>query len=183
MTIYPSFPMKRVLIIIAGIVALLVVAFFVLRTVTKSNSPAAVAEFKQNGFTVDVNYCRPYKKGRAIFGGLVPYGQVWRTGANEATTITFGQDVSLAGQPLKAGTYTLWSIPSQQGWIVIINGETGQWGTNYDQKRDVLRVPVSTRPHTPPAEQFDITFTPDGNGTNMLLSWDTTEAIVPIRKP
>ena len=175
--------MKRVLIILAGIVVLLVVAFFVVRSVTKSNSPEAVAQFEQNGFTVEVNYCRPYKKGRVIFGGLVPYGKVWRTGANEATTIKFGQDVTVAGQPVKAGSYTLWTIPSQQGWIVVINGETGQWGTNYDLKRDVLRVPVSTRPLSPPADQFEITFTPENTGTDMLLSWDTTEAVVPIRKP
>ncbi len=173
--------MKRILIIVTGVVALLVVAFFVLRSVTKSNSPEAVAQFEQNGFTVEVDYCRPYKKGRAIFGGLIPYGEVWRTGANEATVIKFGQDVTVVGQPVKAGSYSLWTIPSQQGWIVIINGETGQWGTNYDAKRDVLRVPVSTRPISPPADQFEITFVPEGNGTNMLLSWDATEAVVPIR--
>ncbi len=175
--------MKRILIVLAGIVALLVVAFFVLRSVTKSNSPEAVAQFDQNGFTVQVNYCRPYKKNRSIFGGLIPYGEVWRTGANEATVIKFGQDVTVAGQPVKAGTYSLWTIPSQQGWIVIINSETGQWGTSYNPKLDVLRAPVSIRSLSSPAEQFGITFVPEGNGTNMLLSWDTTEAVVPIRKP
>lgn len=175
--------MKRILIILAGVVALLVVAFFAFKAFTKSNSPEAMAQFDQNGFTVQVNYCRPAKKGRAIFGGLVPYGEVWRTGANEATIIKFGQDVTVAGQPVKAGSYSLWTIPSQQGWVAIINGETGQWGTNYDAKRDVLRVSVSTRPLSPPAEQFEVTFTPEGTGTNMLLSWDTTEAVVPIRKP
>ncbi len=175
--------MKRTLIIVVGVAALLAVAFFAFKAFTKSNSPEAVAQFEQNGFTIEVTYCRPYKKGRAVFGGLVPYGEVWRTGANEATTIRFGQDVTVAGQSVKAGTYSLWTIPSQQGWIVIINGETGQWGTSYDAKRDVLRVPVSTHPLSPPAEQFEITFVPEDNGTNMLLSWDATEAVVPIRKP
>lgn len=175
--------MKRILIIITGIVALLAVAFFAFKAFTKSGSPEAMAQFEQNGFTIQVDYCRPSKKGRVVFGGLIPYGEVWRTGANEATTIKFGQNVTMAGQLVKAGTYSLWTIPSQQGWIVIINGETGQWGTSYDAKSDVLRVPVSTRPLIPPAEQFEITFTPEGNGTDMLLSWDATEAVVPIRKP
>ena len=175
--------MKRSLIIITGIVAILAIVVLVFFSVTKSSSPEAVAQFEQNGFTVEVDYCRPYKKERKIFGGLVPYGEVWRTGANEATVIKFGQNVTVAGKPVKAGSYSLWTIPSQQGWTVIINGETGQWGTNYDAKRDVVRVPVNTRPLSPLADQFEITFVPEGNGTDMLLSWDSTEAVVPIRKP
>lgn len=174
--------MKRVLTILGIIATVLLVTFFILRTVTKSNSPEAVAETNQNGLTVRVDYCRPYKKGRAIFGGLVPYGQVWRTGANEATLVKFDQNVTVAGQPLKAGEYTLWTIPSQQGWIAVINGETGQWGTNYDPKKDVFRVPVMSRPHRPMAEQFTIRFAPAPAGADMILAWDETEAVVPIRK-
>lgn len=174
--------MKRVLIILGIIAAVLLVAFFVIRTLTKSNSPEAIAQTSQNGLTVKVDYCQPYKKGRAIFGGLVPYGQVWRTGANEATIITLNQDVTFAGKPLKAGEYTLWTIPSQQGWIAIINRETGQWGTNYDPGEDVFRAPIVSRPHSPAAEQFTISFVPATGGTNMILAWDQTEAIVPIRR-
>lgn len=174
--------MKRALIILGVIIAILLIAYFSFRSFTKSASPEAVAEFDQNGFTVKVDYCRPYKKGRPIFGGLVPYGQVWRTGANEATIIRLNQNATIAGQPLKAGDYSLWTIPSQQGWIIIINGETGQWGTNYDQKRDVLRVPVSIRTHSPAAEQFTINFVPQTNGADMLLTWDQTEAVVPVRR-
>ncbi|MDB5242332.1 MAG: hypothetical protein JWP57_2957 [Spirosoma sp.] len=174
--------MKRVLIILGILSAILLVAFFILRSNTKSSSPAAVAQTNQNGLTVKVDYCRPYKKGRAIFGGLVPFGQVWRTGANEATLINFGQDVTVAGKPLKAGEYSLWTIPSQQGWIVIINGETGQWGTNYDPQKDVFRAPIQARPHSPLAEQFTISFAPASGGTDMILAWDQTEAVVPIRK-
>lgn len=174
--------MKRVLIILGILSAILLVAFLILRTTTKSSSPAAVAQTNQNGLTVKVDYCRPYKKGRAIFGGLVPYGQVWRTGANEATLISFGQDVTVAGQPLKAGEYSLWTIPSQQGWIVVINGETGQWGTSYDSKKDVFRAPIVARPHTPLAEQFTINFAPATGGTDLIMAWDQTEAVIPIRK-
>lgn len=174
--------MKRVLIILGILSAILLVTFLILRNNAKSSSPAAVAQTNQNGLTVKVDYCRPYKKGRAIFGGLVPYGQVWRTGANEATLVSFAQDVTVAGKPLKAGEYSLWTIPSQQGWIAIINGETGQWGTNYDPKKDVFRAPIQARPHSPLAEQFTISFAPASGGTDMILAWDETEAVIPIRK-
>ena len=100
--------MKRILLV----VAVLLVAYFAVRSFTKSNSPEAVAQIDQNGLKIKVDYCQPYKKGRKIFGGLVPYGQVWRTGANEATVIDFDQDVTVAGQPLKEGSYSLWTIPS-----------------------------------------------------------------------
>ena len=175
--------MKRLFIILGVIGAVLLIAFFALRSFTKSASPEAVAEITQNGLKINGEYSRPSKKGRVIFGGLVPYGQVWRTGANEATVIHLNQDVSVAGQPLKAGDYSLWTIPSQQGWIAIFNGETGQWGTQYDKEKDVLRVPVGARPHSPLAEQFLIRFVPQSNGADMLLTWDETEAVVPIRRP
>lgn len=174
--------MKRVLTILGIVAAVLLVASFAFRAFTKSGSPEAVAQTTQNGLTVKVDYCQPAKKGRAIFGGLVPYGQVWRTGANEATVIEFEQPATVAGQPLKAGKYSLWTIPSQQGWIAVFNGQTGQWGTMYDQEKDVLRVPVSARPHSPTAERFTISFTPATGGTDMILAWDQTEAVVPIRQ-
>ncbi|GAA4411625.1 DUF2911 domain-containing protein [Nibrella viscosa] len=174
--------MKRVLIIVGVVLVVLLLAFIGFRSYTKSFSPAATAEIEQNGLRIKVEYSQPYKKGRKIFGGLVPYGEVWRTGANEATVIDFDEDVTVAGQPLDEGEYSLWSIPSQAGWIIIFNKETGQWGTNYDQTKDVLRVPVTTRKREQPAEQFFISFVPQPEGTDMLLAWDETEAVVPIRK-
>lgn len=174
--------MKRVLTILGIVAAVLLVAFFAFRAFTKSSSPEAVAQTTQNGLTVKVDYCQPAKKGRAIFGGLVPYGKVWRTGANEATIIEFGQSVTVAGKPVKAGKYSLWTIPSQQGWMAVINGETGQWGTNYDQTKDVFRAPITSRPHSPVAERFAISFAPATGGTDMILAWDQTEAVVPIRQ-
>ncbi|MFD2571709.1 DUF2911 domain-containing protein [Spirosoma soli] len=174
--------MKRVFIILGIIAAVLLLAFFVLRSLTKSNSPEAIAQIEHDGLHVKVDYCQPYKKGRKIFGELVPYGKVWRTGANEATLIELGQNVTVAGQPLAKGLYSFWTIPSQQGWTAIFNGETGQWGTNYDQTKDVLRVPIVSRKHSPVAEQFTINFIPRSNGTNMTLVWDQTEAVVPILK-
>ena len=174
--------MKRILIILGVIAAIALVGFFTLRSWTKSSSPEAIAQIDQNGLQIKVDYCQPYKKGRKIFGGLVPYGQVWRTGANEATVIDFDQNVIVAGQPLDKGQYSLWTIPSQNGWITIFNSETGQWGTNYDQTKDVLRVPVVSQKHSPMSEQFYITFRPAANGVDMVLAWEETEAIVPIQK-
>jgi len=173
--------MKKFLRIAGLVLVLLVVAFFALRSYTKSKSPAATAEVNQNGVSARVEYCQPYKKDRKIFGGLVPYGEVWRTGANEATVINFDQDVLVAGQPLEEGEYSLWTIPSEGNWIVIFNRETGQWGTEYDQTRDALRVPVQSRQRDQVAEQFFISFAPQNGGTDMLLTWDKTEAVVPIK--
>lgn len=174
--------MKRILIIVGIIAAVLLIGFFVVRSWTKSGSPEAIAQVDQNGLVIKVDYCQPYKKGRKVFGSLVPYDEVWRTGANEATVVDFDQHVVVAGQPLDEGTYSLWTIPSKEGWIAIFNKETGQWGTNYDQTKDVLRVPIVSRRHSPKAEQFYISFSPSANGTNMILAWDETEAIIPIQK-
>ncbi|MGV3557712.1 DUF2911 domain-containing protein [Larkinella arboricola] len=173
--------MKKVLWIIGALAVLVLVAFWGIRSYTKSASPEATAEINQNGVYVKVEYCQPYKKGRKIFGGIVPYGQVWRTGANEATIITLDQNVTVAGQPLDEGEYSLWTIPSEGNWIVIFNRETGQWGTDYDQTKDVLRVPVLARKRNAVAEQFYISFAPQSGGTDMMLVWDNTEAVVPIR--
>ncbi|QMW00486.1 DUF2911 domain-containing protein [Spirosoma foliorum] len=174
--------MKRLLLILGIIAAVVLIGYFSLRSWTKSSSPEAVAQVDQNGLKIKVDYCQPYKKGRKIFGGLVPYGKVWRTGANEATIIEFDQNVVIAGQPLEKGEYTLWTIPSSDGWIAIFNSETGQWGTSYDQTKDVLRVPVASRKHSPMAEQFYISFSPSTTGTDMVLAWDETEAIIPVQK-
>ncbi len=174
--------MKKTLKIVAIVVAVLVVAFLGLRTFTKSKSPQAVVENTHNGLNVKVTYCQPSKKGRVIFGELLPFGQVWRTGANEATIISFGQDVNVAGKPLAKGDYSLWTIPGETGWTAILNKETGQWGTNYDEKQDALRVPIVSRKHSPLAEQFTMTFAPDSLGTNLVLFWDETEAVIPINK-
>ena len=163
------------------VVAVLAVAFFALRTYTKSKSPEAVAVFKQDGLEVEVNYCQPAKQGRAIFGTLLPYGKVWRTGANEATVISFNKDVLLAGKPLKAGKYTLWTIPGANEWTIILNSQTGQWGTSYDESQDVLRVKVASATKPDMAESFKIDFSPQDGGSDMLLRWDSTEVAVPIR--
>lgn len=174
--------MKRILIILGIVAIVLLAGFLAVRSWTKSKSPEAKAEITQNGLTAQVDYCQPAKKGRKIFGGLVPYGQVWRTGANEATIIRFDENVLVAGQPLDKGKYSLWTIPSADNWIAIFNSETGQWGTSYDATKDVLRVPISAHKTPEAAESFVISFSPQADVINMLLKWDQTEAVVPIRK-
>jgi len=154
---------------------------------TKQFSPEATAEFDQNGLHVKVDYSQPSKKGRLIFGtvaehALVPYGKVWRTGANEATLLTVEPDVTVAGQPLPAGRYTLWTIPGPAQWQVIINDETGQWGTEYDPTRDHFRAPVPVRALPDTVQLFTISFRPADGGADLLLRWDTREVAVPIRK-
>lgn len=172
--------MNKVVKIILIIAAVLVVAYFGLKTFTKSKSPAETAKFDQNGLNVQVDYCRPYKNGREIFGKLLPYGEVWRTGANEATIFDVKQDIKVGDKALKAGKYTLWTIPNADKWTIILNSETGQWGTNYDEKKDVLRVDVPVGKSAEMMEQFKIDFAAAATGAEMILRWDNTEVKVPI---
>jgi hypothetical protein len=175
--------MKRILTIVGIVVAVLIVAFLVLRSFTKSASPESVTEIKTEGLTVRVDYCRPAMKGRKIFGELVPYGKVWRTGANEATVITLGQDVKTGEQTIKAGKYSLWTIPSPNGWTAIFNKQTGQWGTMYDEKEDVVRVPMQVRATAKPVEQFEIRFDSVGRPgvIGLVMAWENTEAVLLIQ--
>lgn len=177
--------MKKILLISFGLLIVAIVGFFGLRRYTKSFSPEAVAETNMNGAKIKVTYSKPSKKGRLIFGreedkALLPYGKVWRTGANEATIIEIGKDVYLAGTPVKAGTYSLYSIPGQSHWQIILNSDVGQWGTDYNDGKNVVKVDVSIRIRRTVQELFDIYFEEMPSGSNMILSWDQTEALVPF---
>ncbi len=172
-----SKPVKIILIVVAVLVA----AFFGLKSFTKSKSPGETAKFDQNGLSVQVDYCRPYKKGREIFGKLEPYGKVWRTGANEATIFDVKQDVKIGDKALKAGKYTLWTIPNVDKWTIVLNSETGQWGTNHDETKDILSVDVPVGKTASIIEQLTIDFTAAEGGTDMGIRWDNTEVKVPIR--
>jgi hypothetical protein len=128
---------------------------------------------------ISVRYGRPYKKGRDIFGALVPYGKVYRCGADSATTITFDKDVNFGGKPVKAGTYTLFVIPTEQSWTVILNSQLGQWGAfDYEKykDKDVLHVdvPVKKLPNT--VEQLTISLPP----SQLVIEWDNVQVSVPI---
>jgi hypothetical protein len=127
---------------------------------------------------IKVTYGRPYKKGRVIFGGLQKYGEVWRCGADEATEITFSKDGTFAGKPVKAGSYTLFVIPNEKQWTIILNGDPHFWGTQYaDHKaKDVLHVDVPVKDVSSVIEQLTIRFA----GSDMIIEWDKTRVSIPV---
>jgi hypothetical protein len=127
------------------------------------------------GATIAVNYGRPHKRGRTVYGNLVPAGEVWRTGANAATAFTTDRPLKFGDQTLPAGAYTLWSLLTTEGGTLIINGQTGQWGTQYDASKDVLRVPLQVRTLPSPVEEFTITVDSAPDGGSLRLTWDTRE--------
>jgi len=134
------------------------------------------------GQNISVRYGRPYKKGRVIFGGLVPNGKVYRCGADSATTITFERDANFGGQPVKAGTYTLFAIPNEQSWTIILNSQLGQWGAfDYDKykDKDVLHVDVPVRKADHVVEQFTISLPPSA----LNIEWDQVLVSVPVSFP
>jgi hypothetical protein len=123
-----------------------------------------------------VDYGRPSKRGRVIFGGLVPYDQVWRTGANMATTLVTDKALTIGDQTVPAGSYSLYTVPSKSSWQLIINKEVGQWGLTYRPEFDLGKTPMTVSTSTSPVEKFLIDFS-DGK---MRLRWDTTVVEVPI---
>jgi len=147
----------------------------------KPASPAAKAEVKLGGAAISVDYSAPSARGRAIFGGLVPYGQVWRTGANAATTLKTSADLEIGDLKVPAGTYTLYTLPTESGWQLIINKQTGQWGTVYDEKQDLGRVPLKVGKTAAPVETFVIDFQKTmGKKTQMHLKWVGVDASVEV---
>lgn len=131
---------------------------------------------------IRVTYSRPLTNGREIFGKLVPFGKVWRTGANEATEIKFYQDVELAGKKVKAGTYSLFTIPTEKDWTIILNSDLDYWGAyTYNEKNDVLRVPASATSLNTPVGNFTIQFDKKGDQQGVMrLAWDKTVVDVPF---
>lgn len=132
---------------------------------------------------LEIEYSRPSAKGRKIFGGLVPFGEVWRTGANDATKVTFGADVTFGGQPVPAGTYALFTIPDEKEWTVILNKVSGQWGSYaYDAKNDQLRVKAAPSRLSEPVETFQISVVDmRSESANLTLAWESTRVSVPIK--
>lgn len=174
--------MKKVFLIVGVLALLIVFALFGIRSYTKSFSPTSQLVFNEGSIEGQVVYCRPFKKDRDIFGKLVPYGEVWRTGANEATEITFENDLNFGGKALKAGTYTLFTIPNPTEWTIILNSKLGQWGAfNYKSEFDVLRVEVPTEEADKVHEQFTIAFeAKSAEQLDMLLTWDKTRVRVAL---
>jgi hypothetical protein len=134
------------------------------------------------GAEVWVDYSKPSKRGREIFGNVVPWNTVWRTGANAATQFSTPVDLVVGGATVPAGKYTLWTLPTQTGWKLIINKQSGQWGTVYDPQQDLARVDARSETLAAPAEQLVIAFEPAGSPTALTISWDRTKVSVPVAK-
>jgi hypothetical protein len=142
-------------------------------------SPRDTARGTGGGVAVLGDYGRPYRRGRTVFAadGLAPFGKVWRTGANAATTLVTSGDLAVGGTRLPAGTYTLYTVPDAAAWQLVINRQTGQWGTVYDQAKDFARVPRTVTALPAPVEQF----TAAVEGDALVLRWENTQASVGLR--
>jgi len=149
----------------------------------KTPQPSPTQTLKQDfGISsIDLIYSRPGMKGRKIFGDLVPFGKVWRTGANSATRIKFSDDVTIGGQVLKAGEYAIYTVPGEKEWELIINKGSANWGTEYKQEDDILRVKATPVKLDQTIESFTMQFANvKSNSTDLQLMWDKTLVSVPI---
>lgn len=147
-------------------------------------SPREKVEQQFSMTKISVDYGRPGVKGRKIFGELVPFGKVWRAGANSATKITFEQNVNFGGKDLMAGTYGLFIIPTDKEWKIILNKDAQQWGAyQYDEKLNVIEVSVPVQKLTDKQEWFEISLNPmDVHSTDLIFKWDMTKVVVPIKE-
>jgi len=146
-------------------------------------SPLSVVSSRYKDTYLKVTYSQPHKHGRKVFGSLVPFGQVWRTGANEATEFTVTRGIKINGLDLKAGTYSLFTIPGEGSWTVILNSELGLWGAyNYNSRLDVLRFEVPALPVTAFVyEAFTILIDPRNTQADLVLAWDRTKISIPLQ--
>ncbi|MCB0628347.1 MAG: DUF2911 domain-containing protein [Saprospiraceae bacterium] len=178
--------LKWTFYILVGFALMLIIGFKILQFQTKKYSPEEVVNYNGGGNELSVFYNRPFMKDRKIFGGLVPFGEVWRTGANEATTFSSEKTITFGGKKLPAGHYTLWTIPGPEEWKIILNNKQYSWGVNNDglpsrqPSADVLEVevPVQTTPEE--TEQFTIVFEGQGRKPELVLNWEKTKVEVPI---
>jgi hypothetical protein len=127
-----------------------------------------------------VDYGRPSKRGRKIFGGIVPWNQVWRVGANEATQLTTDRALRFGPNELPAGKYSLWILPTPSEFMLIVNKETDQWGTDYNQPFDLFRVPLVRREMDRVTEKFTIAMDSNGSEGNIRFRWDNVELSAPF---
>jgi len=177
---------KPVIVGSALVVTLALAGIAVLAQQDKASrpSPPAKAECKlQGGKSITIDYSSPRAKGRKIFGSLVPYGQVWRAGANEATAFVVGSDVTVGGKAVPAGSYTIFTIPGEDKWTLVISKKTGEWGTAYPgPDSDLARIDMKVSRLGAPVENFTIALDQSSTGCTLKMQWETTEASVDIKK-
>jgi len=181
--------LKWILIVVAALALLFVfIGMPYLKEQTKKHSPEKTTTYAKNGMDLSVNYSSPSKKERIIFGELVPFDVVWRTGANEPTTFTTASDIRIIDKKLPAGTYSLWTKPNKESWSVIFNKNIPEWGvtilsggrkTTRELEQDVVKVEVPVDNLSQSVESFTIDFE-EGDQLYLSLFWDTTKVKVPI---
>jgi hypothetical protein len=179
--------MKKFLIVLGVLLVLILGVLLYMRLVyTKSFSPEDKSNFSSGDLAISVLYNRPYKKGRVIFGELVPFAKVWRTGANEATVFETNKDLTFGDKTLKAGRYSMFTIPEEQSWTVLFNSETGQWGVDFNGEanrnasKDVLSVQALSVQQEKEFEQFTISIERWGEEMQLIFMWDKTLVSLPF---
>jgi hypothetical protein len=144
-------------------------------------SPPARTSVTIGGKKLTIAYSSPFLRGRKIMGGLVPYGRWWRTGADNATTFQTEADLDLGGLKLPKGTYTIYTLPGATEWQLIINKQTGQWGTEYNQRQDLGRVKMNLAQTPALVDSFKIELLSTGGNKGLLkMTWERTEVSVPF---
>jgi hypothetical protein len=168
-------------IALPALFVLLTTAAFAQMSGNKPSPPASTTCDLGGGKTIKTDYSSPRMKGRKIFGGLVPFGEVWRTGANEATTFVSSSDVEVGGKTVPAGSYTIFTVPNADKWTLIVNKKTGEWGIPYKYESDELtRVDMKVSKLPAALENFTITYDKSAGGCTMKIDWETTRATVNI---
>lgn len=181
--------LKRVLILLSIIaIGLFLYSIIVEDIFEKRLSPKDTVKFELNDLKMKVFYNRPSKKGREVFGALVPFNEVWRTGANEATTFETNQALTINGSILPAGKYTLWTVPKDSVWTVIFNSKQYSWGVNsemkpmWDPNYDVVDIEVPVEKLNTTVEQFTIAFDNSTDSLSLTMAWDDVKIAVPLKK-
>ncbi len=165
--------MKKLFNTIFWVIILLSVAAVLIKIIIGNLNRNEESEKEIGNLTVTIRYNKTESGKDRIFGYRVPYGIVWRTGSGDATEIRFSDDCFLAGRKVQAGTYSLWSVPSEKDWVIILNSETGQYGTRYDPSRDYLRVTVPSENVSEREENLRITLTDGRKGLPVLqIRWE-----------
>ena len=166
-----------------GLVVVALCALAIAQDKKPLSPPATASVTFADGKTVTINYSQPSMRNRKIFGGLVPYDKVWRTGANAATSLQTDVNLTIGGTAVPAGSYTLYTIPSQNNWTLIINKQTGQWGTKYEQSQDLARIPMKVTQRPSGLELFTISLDKNGgDSADLKIEWENTLASVDVKE-
>jgi hypothetical protein len=178
--------MKKMLVMCSALSLIFACALVVAAQQDKAKRPSPPAQAKWDlggGKSVTIDYGSPRVKGRKIYGELVPFGQVWRTGANEATTLVTPVDLTIGSTTVPAGSYTIFTVPNKDKWALVISKKTGEWGTDYPgQANDLARLDMKASSLPSPVENFTISFEKAGSGANLNIDWESTRASVVVSK-